>query len=180
MRVTFSLPKHFVMSLRTLFALPLLGLLATACASTRSDYPSLLPRAAETQSLAEPATPAPEPVIADAGLDAQIAEALRKLEESVAAFDAAAARAATRVAAAGKAPAGSEAWLDAQVTLAELDSARSATLGIASNLDDLSGTRAMALDPEYPALAAAGERARAAGEAQRARITTLQNALAPA
>jgi hypothetical protein len=167
------------MSLRSLLTPPLLGLLASACAVSDS-YPSLLPRAAEKQSLAEPVAPAPEAAVADPALDVQIAQALRTLQERTAAFDAAATRAATRVAAAGRSPAGSEAWLDAQVALAELDTARSATLDVVSTLDDLAGTRAMALAPDYPALTAALDRARAKGDAQRARIIELQGVLAPA
>lgn len=178
MRTTFSLPKHIGMSLRSLLAPSLLGMFAWGCA-TPDGYPSLLPRAAETQSLAEPVAP-PAPALADPTLDARIAAALRMLEERVGAFDSAAARAGGQVAAARGAPAGSEPWLDAQVALAELDAAHSATREIVTDLEDAAGERAIALAPDYPGLDAAIGRARAATKAQAARIAALQGALSPA
>jgi MoxR-like ATPase len=167
------------MSLRSLLAPPLLGLIAAGC-TTAEHYPSLLPRAAETQSSAEPVAPPPAASIADPALDARITATLRKLDASVAAFDAAAIRAARQVGAARGSPAGSEAWLDAQVALAELDGLRSATREVVTDLDVIAGERATALAPDYPALDAAIERSRAASDAQGARIAELQGMLAPA
>lgn len=173
------------MSMRLLLAPALLArvlpaLVAAGCAPTGTGYPSLLPRAAENQSFAEPAAPPPAPMQADPALDARIAAALRSLDERIAAFDAAAAQATRRIATASSSPAGSAAWLDAQIALADLDSARSATAEIGGTLDDMAGERATALQPEYPALDAAVAKARAAGEAQRATIARLQDRLAPA
>lgn len=156
-----------------------LGLLAAGCAAPGS-YPSLLPRAAESQSLEEPAAPPPQAPDADPALDARIASVLQTLDERVAAFDAAADTARRQVALAGRAPAGSTVWFDAQLALAELDTLRSATLELASPLDDLASERALAVGIDYPPLTAAAEKVRAAGAAQATRIGELQKGLAPA
>lgn len=163
---------------RPLLTLPLLGLLV-GCVST-DPYPSLLPRAAEKQSFAEPDLPSPAAAAPDPALDARIATALKTLDERIAAFDAIASRAATQVARARGAAAGSESWLDAQVMLAELDSARSATLEVTTDLDDAASERAVALAPDYPTLDEAVAKARAAAEAQAKRIADLQGTLASA
>ncbi|WBH16227.1 hypothetical protein [Sphingomonas radiodurans] len=176
--MTFSLPKPAGMLLRSLPALSIAVLSLTACAG-REAYPSLLPRTAETRTFDEPAAPPPAAVVADPALDARIATAERMLSERAAAFDAAAARAARQVTAAGRSPAGSEAWLDAQVALAELDTLRSSTQELVTDLEEVAAERATALTPDYPALDAAIERVRVAAAAQVARIAALQGALAP-
>jgi hypothetical protein len=164
---------------RSMLAPPLLALMLAACSSTEG-YPSLLPRPAESQSLEEPA-PAPEaPVAPNPAIDARIGTALQTLDQRIAAFDEAAKRAARPITAAAGAPAGSDRWLDAQVALAELDAARSSTQDISGELQDIAAERALALEPDYPALDAAVERARAAVAAQLDRITQLQQGLAPA
>lgn len=172
------------MSLRSLpalsiVALPIVTVSLAACAG-RDAYPSLLPRGAETRTFDEPAAPPPAAVVADPALDARIAAGERTLAERVAAFDGAAARTARQVSAAGRSPAGSEAWLDAQIALAELDTLRSSTQELVTDLEEAAQERATALTPDYPALEAALERARAAAAAQVARIAALQGALAPA
>ena len=144
---------------------------ASGCA--RDDrYPSLLPRAVERQSFAEPAAPPAAPVVADPALDARIAAARLSADE------AAIARAEQRVRAAAGAAAGSETWLDAQVALGELDALRSGNVAALSDLEELATDRAAALEPDYLALNAAIEAARAAVEAQTQRIATLQAMLA--
>ncbi len=167
------------MSLRALLAPLALGLVATGC-SAPGSYPSLLPRPAEARSLEEPAPPEPTAPVADPALDARIATVLKTLAERTRAFDAAAVAAERQVTRASKAPAGSETWLDAQVALAELDAGRSATLEIASDLEELASERALALAPDYAPLTAALEQVRAAGVSQAARIAALQARLAPA
>jgi hypothetical protein len=167
------------MSPRALLAPLALGLFAAGCAAPGS-YPSLLPRAAESASLEEPVVSAPSAPAADPALDARIAAVLKTLAERTAAFDIAATAAERQVARAGNAPAGSEAWLDAQVALAELDAGRSATVEIGSDLEDLASERALALSPDYASLTAALEQVRAAAQSQAARIAALQARLAPA
>ncbi|MDF2495647.1 hypothetical protein [Sphingomonas sp.] len=167
------------MPLRALPA-PLALLFILAGCTSQANYPSLLPRPAETQSLEEPAPVAPEPPQPNPALDAQIATALATLAERVSAFDAAANRAERQIKGARGAAVGSDAWLDAQVTLAELDSLRSSTGDLAIQLDDLAQERAVTLGTEYPPLTAASAQVRAAVAAQVARITALQGQLAPA
>lgn len=165
--------------MRVLYPLPLLALVTAGCASTEGTYPSLAPRPAEEQSFAEPEAPPPEVAAPDPALDARITKALQTLDQRTAAFDAAAVRAAAQVSRAGRSAAGSDLWLDAQVALAELDSARSATLEVASDLEDSASERAVALAPDYPSLDQAVAKARAISEAQGKRIAELQRGLAP-
>ncbi|THG38701.1 hypothetical protein [Sphingomonas olei] len=167
------------MLLRALPA-PLALLLIAAGCTAQGDYPSLLPRPAETQNLDEPPPAAPEPPQTDPALDAQIATVLATLTERVSAFDAAATRAARLVSSARGAAAGSDRWLDAQVALAELDSLRSSTGDLAIQLGDMAQERAVTVGSEYPALTAASAQVREAVAAQVARITALQEQLAPA
>lgn len=162
------------------FLAPLIpGLLIAGC-SAPASYPSLLPRAAESQSLEEPAASPPEPSAPDPAVEAKIAAAMRTLEERTTAFDGASSRAERLVTAARGSAAGSEAWLDAHVALAELDALRSATSEIAVTLDDLASERALSLAPDYEPLTNAADRVRAAVASQAERIAAMQARLAPA
>lgn len=162
---------------------PLIGLLAgglllDGCAAPAS-YPSLLPRAVEAPGRGERPAAEPAPEAADPALHAQVAASLRLLDERTTAFNNAATSAARTVAAAHGASAGSEAWLNAQVALAELDTLRSATVELATDLDAVAGERALRLAPEQPTLNAAIEHVRLAAAAQANRIAELQERLAP-
>ena len=160
-------------------ALPLLALpLVSACVE-RDGYPSLLPRGAEKVGFDEPAAPPPAPVAADPALDARIATARQANRDALATTGAAIARAERLAAAARGKAAGSEAWLDAQVALADLDTLRSDRLATLTDLEQLAGERAAALQPDYPALDAAIDEARSAIAAQTARIAALQEQLEP-
>jgi hypothetical protein len=167
------------MSIRAILAPLALGLIATGC-SAPGSYPSLLPRAAETRGEAEPSVAEQAAPAADPAVDTRIAAALKTLAERTGAFDSAAKVAERQIARAGTVAAGSEAWLDAQVALAELDTLRSATLEVAAGLDDLASERALALAQDYPPLTAAVEQVRAAGADQAGRIAAFQARLAPA
>ncbi|WP_156455428.1 hypothetical protein [Sphingomonas sp. CCH5-D11] len=156
------------------------GLLITGCTAPAS-YPSLLPRPAESQSLEEPAAAATtEASKPDPEVDAKIAETTRLLAERSAAFEAASSRAERLVTVAKGAAAGSEAWLNAHVALAEMDELRSSTADIAVTLDDLARERALSLASDYPPLTQAADQARAAIKAQAERISSLQGRLSPA
>ncbi|OWK33559.1 hypothetical protein SPDO_04390 [Sphingomonas dokdonensis] len=148
--------------------------------TTPAAYPSLLPRAAESQALTEPAPAAPTPPAADPALDATLADIQRTLAEQTAAFDAASGRAEAAVAAARGAPAGSETWLDAHVALAALDALRAATSELATRVDDLASERALALQPDYSALDTMADRVRVEVQRQAEQIAALQGRLAPA
>ncbi len=161
--------------------LPLLvpGFLLAGC-TTPTSYPSLLPRAAESQDMAEPTPAAPTSPAADPALDATLADLQRTLAEQTSAFDTASGRAEAAVAAARGAPAGSETWLDAHVALAALDALRAATSELATKVDDLASERALALQPDYPALDTMADRVRAEVQRQAQQIAALQGRLAPA
>ena len=132
----------------------LLGLLLLAGCAGRANYPSLLPRAIESRNDAEPVR-VPTVAAADPRLDTQIAEARVALERAAKDFAPYAERAATLVAKAKGAPAGSEAWLDAQAALADLDVLRGESSARTSDLEVLTIERASAGAPPYPALDAA-------------------------
>lgn len=157
-------------------ALPAL-LLAGCAASDPGTYPSLAPRAAEGRGFSEPPAPPPAPVARDTALEAQVAATDKDRLEAAAAFDRAATRAESAARAARGAAAGSEPWLTAQTLLAELDSLRSAHADSLNTLEDLAVARAQALQPDYPALDEALERARAAAAAQTRRIDSIAQAL---
>lgn len=161
--------------------LPLLapGLLMAGC-SAPAGYPSLLPRPAESQGDRQTTTATPTPPTADPALDAKLADIQRAIAEQSSTFDAASSRAEIAVAAARSAPAGSATWLDAHVALAELDALRAATSELATRVDDLASERALALQPDYPALSTATERVRAEVQRQVQHIATLQGHLTPA
>ncbi|MBW6525736.1 hypothetical protein KZ813_02670 [Sphingomonas sp. RHCKR7] len=147
------------------------------CSADMSGYPSLAPRPVERLGFEEPATPPPVPVAADPALDARLAEIAAARAAAARDFDAAVERAAARAAAARGAAAGSERWLDAQTAIAELDSLRSTHADSVGQLEELSATRAQALQPAYPALERALEAARATATAQTARIDSLAASL---
>ncbi|MBX9813704.1 MAG: hypothetical protein K2X76_03295 [Sphingomonas sp.] len=153
--------------IRALFLL----LLLAGCAGRR-DYPSLLPRAIETRDDAEPVRPAPV-AAPDSALDAQIAEARAALARSAASFASYLERAAALVARAKSGPAGSEAWLDAQAALADLDVLRAESSARTSDLELLTIERAATNAPAYPALDAAYAEARAQLKDQVERTTAL-------
>ena len=166
------------MLLRTLTPPVLAAFMIGGCA-TPASYPSLLPRPAESQSLEEPNVAQPQPSTPEPALDAKISELIRTLDERSTAFSAADSRAERKVAAATGAAAGSEAWLDAHVALAELDTLRSATSDLAITIDDMAAERAMALAPTYAPLTSAADRVRAVASDQAERITALQSRLTP-
>lgn len=161
--------------MRSLF--PLLALTATACASGHDgNYPSLAPRAIEQRSDAEPEV---VPVVAapDPALDAKLKELAGSLAQATASFEAAAARIAARVPAAKAGGIGSDAWVDTQTALSELQPPRDVVAGVVADLEQLAIDRAAAGQPPYPALEAAKQAAAAAAETQRSRYEELAAAL---
>ena len=151
--------------------------LLAACASDPTVYPSLAPRPVEKLGFAEPATPPPAPAAQDPALDAKLIAVTARGDAAARDFDRAAARAATLTRAARGAKVGSDAWIAAQTAIADLDALRSSYGDTVGALDDLASTRAAALQPAYPALEQALAAARAAAEAQTARIDALAGAL---
>ena len=158
---------------RRSLALLAVFLAATGCvAQTSTRYPSLLPRAIETRSEAEPEAVVAV-VVADPAADAEVAKLRKSLDETVAAFGPAAA-AAERLATAAKGdPVGGERWIAAQTALGGLDGYRATTSSIVSDVDAMALARAADGKPDYPAIAALHDAAQAAFEAQAARIAAI-------
>lgn len=149
------------------------------CTQSPTRYPSLLPRAAESQSLAEPVRPAPV-ATPDAALDRRLAELGATLDGATQAFTAAAGDAEAKVAVARGLAEGSPGWLDAQAALSRLESLRAPTLSTLSDLERMVLDRAQGGLPPYPALDALIARFEAAVTAQDDRIGALEAALAGA
>ncbi|MBM7406359.1 MULTISPECIES: hypothetical protein [Sphingomonas] len=152
-------------------------LLASGCAKERGEFPSLLPRAIEQRSDAEPERPVPV-ATADPALDAQIAKLTSAVDAADAAFRKAADRAEQLARAARGAAQGSERWLDAQTALAEVDVARSEIQQPIAELERLAIDRAAAGEPAYPALDAALKSGRERADAQVQRVRTIEALLA--
>ena len=166
--------------LPALLALPLAVALALpgCTAPSAGRYPSLLPRAIEKRSDAEPVIEE-QAVVADPALDAKIKVLVDAQAASVAGLATAAARAEQMIAAAKGAAAGSDRWIEAQSALAELDSFRADASARLSDFEQLEIERAAENMPEYPALVAARSAAEADSEEQGARIARLQTQIAP-
>ena len=117
---------------------------------------------------------------ADPALDARIADNGRERAAAVRGFNAGATRAERLVRAARGTKAGSDAWLNAQTAIAELDALRARHQDALGVLEDAAAGRAQALQPAYPALETALVEARATSAAQTRRIDALAGSLAPA
>ena len=124
----------------------------SGCARDTRDYPSLAPRAVEQRGFAEPQAK-PEPVQADPALDTRIVEMGQSLSNLAAAFDRTAAVADAAARRAHGQAVGSDAWLDAQARLAELDDHRAQTSSLVTDIDQMIADRAATLAPVYAPLA---------------------------
>ena len=82
-----------------------------------------------------------------------------------------------RVSAAATAGVGSDAWLDAQTALAELDGYRAESTAAVSTLDELAIARASNAQPAYPALDSVHQQGEAQVAAESETIATAQNAV---
>lgn len=151
----------------------------TGCTQSATRYPSLLPRAAESQSLAEPVRPVPV-ATPDAALDQRIADLTAQLDALAASFAKGAQDAEAKIAVARGLPEGSGPWLDAQAALSTLDTLRAPVLTVLSDLEGLATERGVAGLVPYPALDAAVARAEAVAAQQQDRSGALEAALAGA
>lgn len=161
-------PAAFALALATLSAVSLAG----CAAPSATRYPSLLPRAIESRSDAEPETVValadPEP-----STDSALAELRKTLDRTAADFTPAAARADRLADAAKGDAAGGERWIAAQTALAELDGYRATTAATLSTIDTMASDRITGGKPDYPAIATLQGAAQAAFEAQSARIAAI-------
>ncbi|MGK6320131.1 hypothetical protein [Sphingomonas sp. DT-204] len=147
-------------------------LLLSGCASLANQGPSLQPRPIESRSNAESEV-VPVPIEADPALDARIAERVKTVDAAAQAFAAAESRAGTLANRAAKAPAGSDAWLDAQTATSELGTARAVTEAAVADLEALAIAHAEGGAPAYPALDAALAKASAEAERENEVVTRL-------
>ncbi|WP_353203444.1 hypothetical protein [Sphingomonas sp.] len=151
----------------------LVSLAVAGCAAqTSGRYPSLLPRAIESRSDAEP-----EVVIALAESDSIVDAALPELRATIAtaiADFAKAAQIADRLASTAQGDSiGGDRWIAAQTAVAELDGYRATLSSAVTDLDALALNRAAEGKPDYPALTALHATAQAALDEQAARITAI-------
>ena len=161
------------------FTLAGLALLTTGCASQMTHYPSLLPRAIESRSNAEPVSP-PAPVAAiDPATEVMLAKYRAAFDETSKAFAPAADRAEAAARAATGDAVGSERWITAQTELAELDGYRATLSSTLTDIEQLAIDRAAAGQPDYPGLQAVRGTVQAALDAETARIGAIQ-AMLPA
>lgn len=162
--------------IRAAFAAPLLLLVLSACSGQNGFYPSLAPRPIERQPdvIPEKTAPAATP---DAELDSTLAGIDKDLKNAADAFTPAAEKARSLVDAAATAGVGSEAWLDAQTALADLDGDRAQSTAALARLDELAIARAKALQPAYPTLQALHDRGEAQVASESATIAELQRQL---
>lgn len=156
-----------------------LPLVISGCSAPSGDYPSLLPRPIEKVGFAEPERAAPE-TQADAALEIGIDQQRRALDAAIARFDTAAASAERAARAARGAPAGSEAWLDAQIALAELDTLRQDGAAVLGDIEKLAIDRAVEGKPAYPPLTRLQGDAEARARTEGERIARIAAMLAPA
>lgn len=156
-----------------------LPLALAACASDGGPYPSLTPRPVEKLSFDEPSRP--QPVASpDATLDAAIAARSADLVRIAAGFEAAADAAQRAIGRAAHQAVGSDAWLDAQTALAQLDDWRAQGNALTAAIEAMGSERAARLAPAYPPLDALAARAAAESERESARVEALQRQVRPA
>ena len=146
------------------------------CAQPTGEFPSLLPRAVEGQSLAEPERPVAV-AAKDPSLDAKISAIVNSLDGAEKRFTTAAREAEVKVAVARGVAVGSDRWLDAQVALGALDSLRAPIATAQADLEQLIIERGAAGQPPYQALRSAADRADALSASQGKRIAALEAAL---
>lgn len=154
-----------------------LVLIPGCAAGADGPFPSLAPRAIEATTFEEPAPRAASAIPADPKLDAMLAGIMASLSRTADSFGAASTRADVAARAARGQPVGSDAWLDAQTALAELEAIRAETGDLVSRLNEIAIGRAAALMPAYPALTKAQEQASAQSTAQTGRIDSISRTL---
>ncbi len=154
-----------------------LPLALCACSASRDTYPSLLPRPVESRDMGDVlrADPVPPP---DAALDSRIADQALAAERIATRFRALALEAESRVAIARGVAPGSETWLAAHMTLADLNRTRGETVAILTALEQTAAARLQAGTPAYPALDAAIATLSRAAADQSAKVQALEDALA--
>ena len=158
----------------------LLAVMLGACTTQDAHYPSLALRPTEKIGFEEPTRHAAAPIVADPVLDAKMADAGKELDRLSGAFAAAANDAEKAANAARRTPAGGDAWLNAQTSLAGLDDLHAQTSSLVSDVEQLAIDRAATLEPGYPGLTRLAGRVTAESKQQGETIARLAAMLAPA
>jgi len=155
------------------FVAPLIVLSAAGCAQPTDKYPSLALRPIESRSDAETVTPVPE-ATPDAALDTQLAAMKSKLARIDADFATTTAKADAAAQARDARTTGSDQWLAAQGSLAELEGLRGDTMGMVADLEKMIADRGEANQPPYPALDALRTRAQTQVDSEIEKIAAIK------
>jgi len=169
--------RRFLTAFLALFAL---GALADSAAA--KPFPSLAKRPSETRDRTPPAPQAVVPAAADPQLVAQVEGLAKQAESGEAAFRAQLDTGRAAVASAGAAAPSSEAWVNAQVALSALDTARYDSVAALAGLDSLYVDRQDNMDAarvmaDLAAIDPARSRALAMVDAQNDALDGLRTAL---
>lgn len=152
--------------------------LAAGCTETPGVYPSLAKRPIESlRPDAEPEAPAPEPAKPDPALDAQVKTLTDQLAKADSDFSAAAAAAERAARSPGAQSIGSDSWVAAQSSLADLDTSHGETLAVLTDIERLVTDRGVAGEPPYPSLDDTRAKAQAQVDAQTTRLTAIKGLL---
>jgi len=154
----------------------LLAVLSLAACTTPGQYPSLAQRPIETRS-DDVVAPPPAPLVADPVLDQKIATATAALAGNDAAFTAGTAKAQAAIKVPGAQAIGSDPWVGAQAAIADLGVLRGDTLGLMTDLEQMSSDRDASGQPPYPSLNAAYAKAKAQLDAQDKTLAAIKAAL---
>ena len=157
-------------------ALPLLIL--GGCTDLSDTAPSLLPRAIESRSDAEPEA-APQVSEPDPAFEAELARRASRFTDADAAFESVAATSERVIARGASAAAGSDPWIAAQITVSQLEAARAASESALADLEQLAIERGTAGKPATGALNAAIEAGNAAMDRTNASLARLKGRLKP-
>ncbi len=154
----------------------LLALSVAGCAESTDKYPSLAPRPIEKRSDAETVVPTPE-ATPDPALDARLATMAAKVAQLDADFTAGAAKADAAAKAPGAQATGSDQWLAAQTSLAEIEALRGDMSGTVSDIERMVTDRGEAGQPPYPALDGLRAKAQDQLDAATARVSAIKASL---
>lgn len=168
------MPTHPFRSILAACAMPLIF----GCAPN-GEFPSLAPRAIESQVDSEVPVRLPPAVASDPQLLSRIAALLAEAREGHQTFEAILPEARAEVARAGAA--GSESWIEAQEAISRLEAVRAPTVTALAQLDLLAIDRAAQAtnEEDFAALLAAVDAASALARQQREIIDRLRAALNP-
>lgn len=152
----------------------MLFLLTAGCVETPGAYPSLAKRPIESRSEAPPKATTPEPAKPDPALDARIRDLTAQLTQADSGFTPTIEQVERAAAAPGSRTVGSNAWLNAQTSLADLEARQNDSLSILTEFERMVTDRGVAGEVPYPALDSARAKAQAQVDAQSGRVAAVR------